>query len=116
MKIRSNFSSLIAAAKARAVLKASSPTNRVVLQVNGAIGALGQRFAQDLAGARRAGGNHHYFAGVLFLLPQRFFQRVRVGLIDLVGNVFADPGARLVQFEGRIFLRNLLHANQDFHE
>jgi hypothetical protein len=52
---------------------------------------------------------------VLFFLAERFFEGIGVGLIDFIGNIFTDPGARLIQFEGRIFLRNLLDAYQDFN-
>ena len=51
---------------------------------------------------------------VLFLLAQRFFERVGVGLVHFVGNVFADPGGGFVELERCILLRHLLHANQDF--
>jgi hypothetical protein len=83
--------------------------------MNRAIGALGQRLAQHLLGARRAGGDHHHLAAVLLLLAQRFFERVGVRLVDLVGNVLANPRPRLVELEGSIFLRDLLHAYQDLH-
>jgi len=51
---------------------------------------------------------------VFFLLAKRLFQRVRVGLVHFVGDIFTDPGAGFVEFERGIFLRNLLHADQNF--
>jgi hypothetical protein len=53
---------------------------------------------------------------MLFLLPQGFFQRVGVRLVDLIGDVFANPGAGVVQLERRIFLRYLLDAHEYFHK
>jgi hypothetical protein len=53
---------------------------------------------------------------MLFFLAQGFFKSVGVGFVNLAGKIFADPGPRFVQLEGRVFLGNLLHANQDFHE
>ena len=67
----------------------------IVFQVDGAIRALGQGFTQHLLGARRTGGDDDHFPAVLFFLAQGFFEREGVGLIDLVGDVFADPGAGL---------------------
>ncbi len=87
----------------------------IVFKMDGAIRALGQGFAQNLLGARRTGCNDHHFAAVLLFLAQRFFEREGVRLVDFVGNVFADPGAGLVQLERRIFLRHLFHADQNLH-
>ena len=98
------------------MLKASSPTNFVVFQMNRAIRALGQRLAQHLLRPRRAAGDHDDFAFVLFPLPQRLFQRERVRLVHFVRNIFANPRAAFVELERRIFLRHLLHANQDFQD
>ncbi len=81
--------------------------------MDGAVGALGQGFAQYLLGACRTGRDDDHFSAVLFFLTQRLFEREGVRLIHFVGNVFADPGAGLVQFERRIFLRHLLHADQN---
>src|SRR5258708_4902812 len=84
--------------------------------MNRAVGALGQSFAQHLLRARRPGGNHHDFATVLFLLAQRFFERISVGLVDFIGDVFANPRAAFVQFQRGVLLRDLLHADQNFHK
>ena len=60
--------------------------------VDGAVGAFGQRFANGLGGARGAGAQGDDFAAVLFLELQRGFQRVGVRLVDLEGEVgFLDP-------------------------
>ncbi len=88
----------------------------VVFEVDGAIRALGQRLAQHLLGARRAARDHDYFSLMLFPLAQGFFERVGIGLIDFIGNIFADPGTGFVQLERRIFLRDLLHTDQNFQE
>ncbi len=80
--------------------------------MDGAIRPFRQGFAQHLLGARGAGGNDHNLAAVLFFLTQRFFEGEGVGLIDFIRHVFADPGAGLVQFEWRILLRHLFHADE----
>ena len=82
--------------------------------MNRAIGALGQRFAQHLLGTRGTAGNHHDFALVLFALAERLFQRKSIGFVHFVGDVFANPRAAFVELERCIFLRHLLHADQDF--
>ena len=61
------------------------------------------------------GGDYNYFAAILFFLPQRLFESVGVRLIHLVRNIFSNPGRARVEFERSILLRNLLHADQDFH-
>ena len=87
----------------------------VAFQMDGAIGALGQGLAQYLLRARRAAGDDHHFSAVLLFLAQRLFQRVGVRLVHFVGNIFANPRAALVQLQRRVFLRDLLHADQDLH-
>src|ERR1039458_1829465 len=82
--------------------------------MNGAVGAFGQGFAQHLLGARRTGGDHHYFPAVLLFLSESFFQSVGIGLIHFVGNIFANPSAGFVKFKGDILLRDLLHADENF--
>ena len=88
----------------------------VVFKMDGAVRALRQGFAQNLLGARGTGGDDDHFSAVLFFLAQRFFEREGVRFIDFVRNIFADPGAGLVQLERRIFLRHLLHADQNLHQ
>ena len=87
----------------------------IVFQMNGAVGSLGQRLAQHLLRPRRTGGDHHHLATIFFLLPHRLFQRIGVRLVHLIANILAEPGRALIQLQRRIFLRYLLHANQDLH-
>ncbi len=66
------------------------------LDVNRAVRAFGQRFADGLRGALRTGAQHDHFAAVLFFQLQRLFERVGVRLIDLEAQVgFLDPLARM---------------------
>ena len=86
----------------------------IVFEVDGAVRALGQGFAQHLLRTRRAGSDDHHFSSMFFSLAQRFFEGESVGLVHFIRDVFADPGRSLVQLERCILLRHLLHANQDF--
>ena len=92
------------------------PDELVVFEMNRPIRALGQRLAQHLLRPRRTARDHDDLALVLLPLAQRLFQRVGIRLVHFVRNIFADPRAAFVQLERRIFLRHLLHANQDFQE
>src|SRR5437879_2567855 len=65
---------------------------------------------------RRTARDHHNLAFMLLSLPQRLFERIGVRLVDLVGNVFANPRARVIELQGCILLRHLLHANQNLQE
>ena len=68
---------------------------RVGLDVDGAIGAARQRLADHLRRARRPGRADDDLAAVLLLEPQRLFERVGVGLVELeAGVLVADPGLR----------------------
>ncbi len=87
----------------------------VIFQMNGAIRALGQPFPQHLLRTRGPGGDDYDFAGVLFFLAQSLFQGEGVRLIDFIGDVVADPCAAFIEFERRVFLRDLLHADQNLH-
>jgi hypothetical protein len=82
-----------------------------VFKVDGAVRPLGQGLAQYLLGARGTGCDYDHFSTVLLFLAQGFFEGKGVRLVDFVRHVFANPGAGLVQFEGRIFLRHLFHAD-----
>ncbi len=63
--------------------------------MDGAIGALGEGFANGLGGARGSGAQHHHFAAVFLFQLQAFFQGVSVGLVDLVAEIgVLNPGAR----------------------
>ena len=88
----------------------------VVLQMNGAVGALGQRFAKNGLGSRGSRSQHDDFAAVFLFLTEGLLECVGVGLVDFVGDVFADPGSGFVEFEGRVFLRDLLDTDEDFHD
>ena len=61
--------------------------------MDGAVGAAGERLADHLGGAGRAGRADDDLAAVLLLQPQRLFERVGVGLVQLeAGVLVADPG------------------------
>src|SRR5439155_15949759 len=87
----------------------------IVLEMDSPVRAFGQSFPQNLLRSLGTGRDNDYFPAVLLFLAQSFFQRVSIWLVHFVRNIFTNPGAGLVQLERRIFLRNLLHANQDLH-
>ena len=67
----------------------------VFLDVDGAVRALGESFADGRSGARRAGAQRHYFAAVPLLELQPGFQGVSVRLVDFVREIaFLDPLSR----------------------
>ena len=58
----------------------------------------------------------HHFAAVLLLQLESRFQSVRIGLVDLVGEiVFHNPAARGGDLQLRIPRRNLFDGYQNFH-
>ena len=59
----------------------------VLFDMDGAVGALGERFANGLRGARRSGAQRDDFAAVLLLQLQTGLQRICVRLVDLVGEI-----------------------------
>src|SRR5579859_5295956 len=67
------------------------------LEMKRAIGSLGQRFAQNLLCTRRTRGDYNYFATMLLFLSEGLFERVGIRLIDLVGDVLANPGAAFIE-------------------
>ena len=70
-------------------------SGHVLFDVNGAVGALGQSFADVLPDALGAGAQGDHFSAVLFLEPQPGFQRVGIRLVDFVSQAgFFDPLAR----------------------
>ena len=88
----------------------------IVLDVDGAVGAARERFADYLRDARRPRRAHHHFAAVLLLQPQRLFERIRVRLVHLEAGVgFTNP--RFVVVEARLPFarRDLFDANGDLH-
>jgi hypothetical protein len=65
------------------------------LDMDGAVGALGERFANGLRGARGTGTERDYFSAVLFLELQPCFQGIRVRLVDLIREIgILDPLGR----------------------
>ena len=84
--------------------------------MNGAVGALGQRLANGLGGARRSAAQNHHLAAVLLFELETFFQRVGVGLIDLVAQlVLGDPEPGRVDPQGRVTRGNLLDGHHNLH-
>ncbi len=113
---RSTFSSRSAAASASAMTNASASRERIVLDVNGAVGSAGQRLAQGLGHAGRAGGADDHFAAVLLLEAERLFERVRVRLVQLEGGILvAHPRLGVVQPKLPLAGDDLLDADSDFH-
>src|SRR4051812_20822618 len=84
--------------------------------MNAAIGAAGQRLAQDLRDARGTSGQHDDFPTVPFFEPERFFERVRVRLVELPARVvIANPRAGLVHPNMPLTRDDLLDADGDLH-
>ena len=116
VRIRSNDSPFIAAASALGDSARVRIRQAIVGYVDGAIGAARERFANHLCHARGPGRADHDFAVMLFLEPQRLFERVRVGLVHLeAGVLIADPGASLVETRLPVSRRNLFDADRDAH-
>ena len=93
-----------------------STAERLVLDVNRPVGSPRERFTDDLLHARRAGRAHDDFPAVLLAKPQRLFQRVGIGLVQLVaGILLADPRPALVQTRLPLTGGNLLDADGDLH-
>ena len=57
-----------------------------LFDVDGAVGALGERFANGLRGARRPGAQRDDFAAVLLLQLKAFFEGVGIRLVDFVAR------------------------------
>jgi hypothetical protein len=88
----------------------------IVLDVNGAIGAAGQRLANDLGHARGTGRADDHFTLVLLLQPQRLFERVGVGLVHLeAGVLLANPGLVVGQAGLPVACGYLLDADSNLH-
>jgi hypothetical protein len=84
--------------------------------MDGAVGAAGEGFADHLRGAGRAGRADDDLSGVLLLEPQRFFQRIGVGLVQLeAGVLVADPGLLIVDAQLPLARHDLFDADGDFH-
>ena len=85
----------------------------IILEVNCPICAFGEGFAQNLLCASRTGGENDYLVAMFFLLTQSLLERVGVRFVYLVGDILTNPGAGVVQLEGGVFLRHLLHADKN---
>src|SRR5216683_796300 len=86
----------------------------VIRDVNPAVRTLGKRFFDRLLHALRPHGQRNHFPTMLFLEPERFFQRIAVRFVHLETDVrFLDPvpGNR----QRRIFRGNLLNAHDNVH-
>ena len=89
---------------------------RLVFDVDGAIGALGERFANGLRGTRGSGAERHDLAAVLFLQLQGFFEGIGIGLVDFEAQVvFLDPMPAGVDSQLGVAHGNLLDSDDDFH-
>ncbi len=89
---------------------------RVILDVQRAVGAARQRLANHLLDAGWSGRADHDLAAQLLTEPQRFLERIGVRLVHLeAGVLLADPG--LVVGETRLPLArgDLLDADGDLH-
>ena len=75
------------AAASSCAAASGSSARHVFLDVDGAVGAFGEGFANGRGGARRTGAEGDHFAAVLFLELQACFQGVGVRLVDLVGEI-----------------------------
>ena len=89
---------------------------RVVLDVDRAVGAARQRLLDHLRDARRPRRADDDFAAVRLAKAQPLFERVGVGLVQLPGRVLLAD-VRLVVREPRLPLagRDLFDADGDFH-
>src|SRR5262249_26296796 len=73
-------------------------------------------FAQRRRHARGPGRAGDDLAAVLLLQPQRGFECVRIGLVQLEARVgVADPGVAVVDADRRVARDHLLEANGDLH-
>ena len=72
--------------------------------MNAAVGALGERFLDGLLHALWPHRDGDHFAVLLFLQPQSFFERIRIGFIRLETNFgFANPRAPSMIARGASF-------------
>ena len=107
---------MTAAASSCATPRASRWLEVVGFDVNGAVGAFGEGFADGGTDALGSCAEHDDFAAVLLLELQGFFERVGVGLVHGALQVgFFDPFAGAVDAHLRIALGDLLDGDDDFH-
>src|SRR5215471_5049629 len=84
--------------------------------VNGPIGAASQRILDHALRPRWPHRNYDYFTAHLLFDPQGFFERIAVRFVYFELQVrFLDPGRVFVDAQDRVFVRDLLHENQNFH-
>src|SRR4029077_14109729 len=89
---------------------------RIVFDVDGAIGDARERFANYLGDARRPRGADDDLAAVLLLEAQRLLERVLIRLVHLEGAILlADPGLAVVETRLPLARRDLLDADGDLH-
>ena len=106
----------MAAASRWATPRASRWSEVVAVDVNGAVGALGEGFANGGSDALGAGAEHDDFAAVLLFELEGFFEGVGVGLVHGELKVgFFDPFAGGVDADLRIALGDLFDGYDDFH-
>ena len=116
MRIRSAFSGFTARSEKLRQAQRVESVEVVLFDVNRAVGALGERFADGLRGPGGPGAQRDHLAAVLLFQLQRFFERVGVGLIDLVVQIgFLNPPAGRIYAELRVADGDLLNRNDDFH-
>ena len=88
----------------------------VALDVNRAVRTACKRFTQHLRHARRPGRNHEYFPAVLLAKAQRFFEGVRIRLVQFPAGVgIAHPGPGLVDADLPLASHDLFDTDGDFH-
>ena len=117
MRIRSNFCSAIAGGERRRGGERIGGRERIILDMQRAIGAAGQGLANHLLHARRPGRADHHFAAVLLAKAQGLLERIGVGLVHFVADVLiADPGLVVVQARLPLAGRDLLDTDCDFHD
>ena len=114
--MRSGDSGLMASARIWATPSVSS-SEVVGLDVDGAVGALGEGFAQGGLDALGAGADYDDFAGAVLLFElEGLFEGVGVGLVDGVVEVgVVDPLAVRGDMDGRVALGHLFDGYYDLH-
>ena len=89
---------------------------RIILDMQRAIGAAGKGFANHLLDARRPGRADDDLAAMLFAKTQGLLERVGIRLVHLVADILvADPGLVVVQARLPLTSWDLLNTDGDFH-
>ncbi len=106
----------MAPASADATTDASARPSAIVFDMDRAVGAASQRFANHLRDARGTGRADHHFAAALLLEPQRLLERVGVRLVHLVRRVrLADPGLVVVEPRLAVAGEDVLDTDRNLH-